>query len=85
MACSIPICLLIHRRMSDGSDGLLMAPDLATALADIAGAGGAWTAERITYGLETVLEGTALAAAVSESLAPAVASETAPPPPPRIR
>jgi len=50
-----------------------MAPDLATALADIAGAGGVWTAERITLGPETVLEGAALATAVSESLAPATA------------
>ncbi|HBK04723.1 MAG TPA: hypothetical protein DDZ81_02540 [Acetobacteraceae bacterium] len=59
--------------MADGSEGLLMAPDLATALADIAGAGGVWTAERITLGPETVLEGAALATAVSESLAPATA------------
>lgn len=73
VACSIPICLLIHRRMADGSDGLLMAPDMATALTDIAGAGGAWTAERITLGSETVLEGEALAAAVRQSAAPATA------------
>ncbi len=62
-----------------------MAPDLATALADIAGAAGGWTAERITFGPDTVLEGRALAAAVSESLAPAAASETALPPQPRTR
>ena len=85
MACSIPICLLIHRRMADGSDGLLMAPDLETAMADIAAAGGAWIAERITFGPETVLEGDALAASVSASQAPAAASGTALPPPPRIR
>lgn len=73
MACSIPICFLIHRHMTDGSDGLLMAPDMATALADIASAGGAWTAERITLGSETVMEGEALAVAVRQSAAPATA------------
>jgi hypothetical protein len=67
MACSIPICFLIHRTMADGSDGLLMAPDLTTALADAAQANGAWTAQRITLGQETVLEGEALAQAIREA------------------
>jgi hypothetical protein len=73
MACSIPICLLIHRRMADGTEALLMAPDLATALADIADAGDFWTAERITLGSEIILEGEALEAAVSASRARAAA------------
>jgi hypothetical protein len=67
MTCSIPLCLLIHRRMADGSRGLLMAPDLATALTDIIQAGDAWIAERITFGKETVLDGEALEQAVREA------------------
>jgi hypothetical protein len=67
MTCSVPICFLIHRTMADGSEGLLMAPDLATALVDAAQAGGAWTAERISLGRETVLEGDALAQAIGEA------------------
>ena len=67
MACSEPICFLIHRTMADGSDGLLMAPDLGTALADVAQANGTWTAQRITLGRETVLVGEALARAVREA------------------
>ena len=64
MTCSIPLCLLIQRRMEDGSQGWLMAPDLATALSDIIQAGNTWTAERITLGNETVLEGEELAQAI---------------------
>ena len=67
MTCSVPICFLIHRTMADGSDGLLMAPDLATALADAAHADGVWTAQRITLGRETVLEGDALTRAIGEA------------------
>ena len=67
MVCSVPICFLIHRTMADGSDGLLMAPDLATALADAAHADGAWQAQRITLGQETVLDGAALAQAIREA------------------
>jgi hypothetical protein len=67
MACSVPLCFLIHRTMADGSDGLLMAPDLATALADAAHADGAWTAQCITLGRETVLEGDALTRAIREA------------------
>ena len=68
MTCSVTICFLIHRIMADGSDGLLMAPDLATALSDAAQAGGAWQAQRITLGRETVLEGPALQQAISEAM-----------------
>jgi hypothetical protein len=64
MTCSVPICFLIHMTMADGSHGLLMAPDLVTALADAAGANGAWQAHRITLGRETVLEGEALMHAI---------------------
>ena len=69
MTCSRPICFLIHRSMADGSEGLLMAPDLTTALSDVASAGREWTALRITLGKETVLEGDALDQAVREHLA----------------
>jgi hypothetical protein len=69
MACSVPFCFLIHRTMADGSEGLLMAPDLSTALADAARAGGAWEAQRITLGKDTILEGEALAVAVRQSAA----------------
>jgi hypothetical protein len=69
MACSVPICFLIHRIMADGSEGLLMAPDLATALADAAHSDGAWQVQRITLGQEVILEGKALAAAVAERAA----------------
>jgi hypothetical protein len=67
MTCSVPLCLLIHRRMADGSQGLLMAPDLPTALADIVQAGDAWTAEKITLGRETLLQGEQLAHAVRDA------------------
>lgn len=67
MGCSVPICVLIHRTMADGSDGLLMAPDLATALTDAAGAKGAWTARSITSGSEILLEGEALARAIRDA------------------
>lgn len=73
MACSIPISLLIHRRIADGTEALLMARDLATAFADIADAGDLWTAERLTLGSEIILEGEALKAAVSASRARAAA------------
>ena len=46
-----------------------MAPDLTTALSDVASAGREWTALRITLGKETVLEGDALDQAVREHLA----------------
>ncbi|MDR3532954.1 MAG: hypothetical protein P4L90_20650 [Rhodopila sp.] len=44
-----------------------MAADLATALSDAAVAGDAWTAQRITLGKETVLEGEALRRAIQEA------------------
>ncbi len=67
MACPVPICFLIDRTMADGSEGLLMAPDLSTALADAAHANGTWTAKRITLGKEVILEGEALALAIREA------------------
>ncbi len=69
MACSIPICVLIERTMPDGSETLLMAPDLPTALADAAQAlsDGTWSARRIVLGRESALEGDALARAIREA------------------
>lgn len=66
MTCSPPICYLIHRIMADGRPGLLMAPDLSTALADAAQAerAGTWHAAAITLGRDTVLEGDALREAI---------------------
>jgi hypothetical protein len=68
MACSEPIGYLLHREARDGSEGLLMEPDLASALADAA-SDPAWRAVRITFGRQTVLEGPELAAAIAESQA----------------
>jgi hypothetical protein len=65
MACSGPICYLLHREAADGSEGLLMEPDLASALADAAADPG-WRPVRITFGREIVLEGVELAAAIAE-------------------
>jgi hypothetical protein len=64
MACSVPIYYLLHRETADGAEGLLMEPDLASALTDAADP--AWRPVRITFGRETVLEGAALDAAVAE-------------------
>jgi hypothetical protein len=71
MACFAPICYLLHRVMADGTDALLMEPDLGEALADSARAEllGAWRTERITLGHETVLEGDALRAAIAQAAA----------------
>lgn len=68
MACSVPICYLLHRTAPDGSAGMLMEPDVASALADAASGqqDGSWHAESITIGRETVLEGEALQAAIAE-------------------
>lgn len=68
MTCSPPICYLLHRIMPDGTAGLLMAPDLPTALADAAAAAraGTWRATHITLGRETILEGDPLRAAIAE-------------------
>jgi len=62
MTCSIPINCLMEIVYPDGSAGLRMEPDLASALAEAATAQstGAWRAERITMGRETLLEGLAL-------------------------
>ena len=65
MACSEPICYLLHREAEDGSENMLMEPDLASALAD-AEADPAWRAVRITFGRQTVLEGDSLQAAFAE-------------------
>jgi len=68
MACSVPICYLLHRTAPDGSMGLLMEPDLPSALADAARGqqDGFWHADSITIGRETVLQGGPLQAAIVE-------------------
>jgi len=68
MACSEPIYYLLHREAADGSEGLLMEPDLASALADAADP--AWRPVRITFGRQTVLEGVDLATAIAERNGP---------------
>jgi hypothetical protein len=65
MACSAPICYLLHREAADGSESLLMEPDLPTALDDAA-ADPAWRAVRITFGRQIVLEGKDLETAIAE-------------------
>ena len=65
MACSVPIYYLLHRVAEDGSEGLLMEPDLASALLD-AGSDPAWRAVQITIGRQVVLGGAALDAAIAE-------------------
>ena len=64
MACSVPICYLLHRESADGAENLLMEPDLASALSD-AVSDPAWRAVRITFGRQTVLDGEALATAIA--------------------
>ena len=69
MACSVPICYLLHLEAGDGSESLLMEPDLASALTDALAAVGddpARRAVRVTFGRRTVLEGEALAVALAE-------------------
>jgi hypothetical protein len=65
MACSVPIYYLLHREAADGSEGMLMEPDLASALDD-AVSDPAWRPVRITFGRQIVLEGEALATAIAE-------------------
>ena len=67
MACFVPICVLIERVMPDGSEGVLLAPDVPTALADAAQAqrDGAWTARRLVLGRDDVLAGEALRRAIA--------------------
>ena len=65
MACSVPIYYLLHRESPDGSESLLMEPDLASALTD-AVSDPAWRAVRITFGRQTVLEGVELETAIAE-------------------
>jgi hypothetical protein len=64
MACSVPIYYLLHREAADGSEGMLMEPDLASALADASDP--AWRPVRITFGRQIVLEGEALETAIAE-------------------
>ncbi len=64
MACSAPICYLLHREAEDGSENMLMEPDLASALADAA-SDPAWRAVRITFGRQIVLEGEELDTAIA--------------------
>ena len=64
MACSAPICYLLERVSADGAEGLLMEPDLASALAD-AVSDPAWRPVRITFGRQVVLEGEDLEAALT--------------------
>jgi hypothetical protein len=73
VTCSIPICVLIERTMPDGSETLLMAPDLPTALSDavLAQASGAWTARRMVLGRDAVLQDDALAEAIATASRPA--------------
>jgi hypothetical protein len=56
---------LLHRVAADGSEGLLMEPDLVSALADAA-SDPAWRAVRITFGRQIVLEGSELETAIAE-------------------
>jgi len=65
MACSVPIWYLLHREASDGTEHLLMEPDLASALAD-AVADPALRPTQITFGRQIVLEGEDLMAAIEE-------------------
>ena len=65
MACSVPIYYLLHREAADGSENMLMEPDLRAALDDAA-RDPAWRAVRITFGRQIVLEGAELAAAIAE-------------------
>jgi hypothetical protein len=64
MACSVPIYYLLQRQAADGSESLLMEPDLPSALAD-AGSDPALRAVRITFGRQIVLEGSELQAAIA--------------------
>jgi hypothetical protein len=64
MACSVPIYYLLHREAADGSENMLMEPDLASALVD-AVSDPAWRAVRITFGRQIVLEGEELDAAIA--------------------
>jgi hypothetical protein len=65
MVCSVPIYYLLHREAADGSENMLMEPDLPAALDDAA-SDPAWRAVRITFGRQIVLEGADLEAAIAE-------------------
>jgi hypothetical protein len=67
MACSVPIYYLLHREAADGSENMLMEPDLPAALDDAA-RDPMWRAVRITFGRQIVLEGAELDAAIAERL-----------------
>jgi len=69
MACFAPSYYMLERTMADGSQGLLVQPDLATALSESAAAerAGEWVADRISQGKGFVLEGDALRTAIAEA------------------
>lgn len=69
MACFAPINYMLERTFPDGSQGLLVEPDLGTALAEAAAAArsGEWQVTRISQGRDFVLEGETLATAVAEA------------------
>jgi hypothetical protein len=71
MACFAPSYYLVERTLPDGTQGLLVQPDLATALAEavVAARDGAWSVDRISQGRDFVLEGEALATAIAEAAA----------------
>jgi len=52
--------VMIERAMADGSEGLLLARNLATAPADAAQAAGASTVRRMVLDRQSVLEGARL-------------------------
>ena len=66
MACSVPICHLLHLVSGDGAETMLMEPDLASALTD-ALADPSRRALRITLGRQVVLEGPDLDAALRDA------------------
>ena len=66
MACSVPICYLLHLVSGDGAETMLMEPDLSAALAD-ALADPSRRAMRVTFGRQVVLEGPDLEAALRDA------------------
>lgn len=69
MACFAPTYYLVERTLADGTQGLLVQPDLPTALSEAAAAAqdGSWRADRISQGRDFVLEGEALVTAIAEA------------------
>jgi hypothetical protein len=60
---------MIERRMPDGSNAILLAPDPPLAIAEAAQAerDQAWIAQRISLGRDAALEGEALRRAIQEA------------------